>query len=124
MQRDDDVYAGHMLDMATKALAIAGGRSREAFDANEVLGLALLHLIQHVGEAASRTTPAYRAMHPEVAWEKIVGMRHRLVHDYLEVDWDVVWEVLTVHLSELVKKLESFVPSVDPDPDSPSTDPP
>jgi uncharacterized protein with HEPN domain len=66
MQRDDEDYAGDMLDMATKALAIAEGKSREEFDADEVLGLALLHLIQHVGEAASRTTPAYRAMHPPV----------------------------------------------------------
>ena len=75
-----------------------------------------------MGEAASRTTPAYRAMHPEVAWEKIVGMRHRLVHHDLEVDWDVVWEVLTIHLGELVKKLELFVPAAEPDPDSPSSD--
>ena len=122
MQRDDEDYAGDMLDMATKALAIAEGKSREEFDADEVLGLALLHLIQHVGEAASRTTPAYRAMHNEVAWERIVGMRHRLVHDYLEVDWDVVWEVLTIHLGELVKKLERFDPPVEPDRDSRSTD--
>lgn len=52
MQHDDRVYLRHMLDMSRKALALAMGKSPEAFEEDEVLRLALRQLLQIVGEAA------------------------------------------------------------------------
>ncbi len=92
MTKDDDVYVGHMLDTARKAAEKVRGLTREAYDADENLRLALAHLIQTIGEAARRVSPAYRDAHPEIPWAKIVGMRHRVVHDYLSVDYDLVWD--------------------------------
>ncbi|MEK7668015.1 MAG: HepT-like ribonuclease domain-containing protein [Gemmatimonadota bacterium] len=114
MQRDDGVFAGHMLDSAAKALGLVGGRTRAEFDADETLQLACLQLIQRVGEAARHTSEAFRAQHPEVEWDRIIGMRHRVVHDYFEVNWDIVWDVLAVHLSDLVERLQRFVPPAEP----------
>jgi len=116
MQRDDDVFAGHMLDAAAKAIELSAGHSRAAFDADETLQLACVLLLQRIGEAARRTSAAYRDRHPEVAWAPIIGMRHRLVHDYFEVNWDVVWDTLSVHLPELLAQLQAFVPPADPFP--------
>ena len=55
MQRDDDVYLGHMDDLARKVMVRTEGLTRSAFDADENLRLALTHLLQTIGEAASRT---------------------------------------------------------------------
>jgi uncharacterized protein with HEPN domain len=52
MSPRDLVYVGHMLDMARKAVIKTQGLSREAYDADENLRLALIHLIQVIGEAA------------------------------------------------------------------------
>jgi len=52
MPKDDMVYAGHMLDMARKALKLVKGKDRGAYDRDEPLRLALAHLIQVIGEAA------------------------------------------------------------------------
>lgn len=58
--KDDLVYAGHMLEMSRKALAMIEGKDRTAFDQDEVLRLALAHLVQIIGEAARRLSPEAR----------------------------------------------------------------
>lgn len=56
MSPRDVVYVGHMLDMARKAVSKTQGLSREAYDADENLRLALIHLVQVIGEAARRVS--------------------------------------------------------------------
>jgi uncharacterized protein with HEPN domain len=110
MQHDDLVYVGHMLDTAMTARQLVTGRTRHAFDQDEVLRLALTHLIQVLGEAAGRVSVEYRGRHPEVPWPQIIGMRHRVVHDYLHVNQDVVWEVVSRDLPGLITVLSRIVP--------------
>ena len=109
MQKDDLVFVGHMLDTARKALDLVRGKSREDFDRDEVLDLALTHLLQVIGEAARRVSTGFVEQHPEIAWRAIVGMRHRVVHDYLHVDEDVVWDVVTGDLEPLVAGLSKLL---------------
>jgi uncharacterized protein with HEPN domain len=52
----------------------------------------------------------FTVTHPEVPWENIIGMRHKVVHDYLGVDEDIVWQVVTGDLPKLVEPLEPLVP--------------
>ena len=91
----DLVYAGHMLDMARKAVGKTEGLTREGYDADENLRLALTHLVQVIGEAARRVSADFTNGHPEIPWADIIGMRHKVVHDYLGVDEDIVWQVVT-----------------------------
>ena len=72
----------------------------------ENLRLALIHLIQVIGEAARQVSREFSDGHPEVPWADIVGMRHKVVHDYLGVDEDIVWQVVTQDLPTLVAALE------------------
>jgi uncharacterized protein with HEPN domain len=110
MQKDDLVYAGHMLDLARKAAGKVVGKTRAEYDQDENLRLALAHLIQTLGEAARRVSPAFQQAHPEIPWKGIVGMRHKVVHDYLHVDFDIVWAVVTADLPPLIADLEKVVP--------------
>jgi uncharacterized protein with HEPN domain len=110
MLKDDLVYVGHMLDTARKAERRVAGKTRADFDADEDLRIVLTHLIQTIGEAARRVSEETRARHPEVPWSAIVGMRHRIVHDYIDVDEDIVWEVASNRLRPLVDLLVRIVP--------------
>jgi len=47
---------------------------------------------------------------PEIPWTEIIGMRHKVVHDYLGIDEDIVWQVVTADLPTLVAALEPIVP--------------
>jgi len=112
MHRDDLVYAGHMLDMGRKASGKVQGLPRADYDTDENLRMTLAHLIQVIGEAARHVSPDFRQAHPEIPWDAIIGMRHKVVHDYLHVDYDIVWDVVTVDLPPLLAALERLVPAV------------
>ena len=114
MSPRDLVYVGHMLDMAKKVVGKAAGLSRDAYDADENLRLALIHLIQVIGEAGRQVSKEFSDSHPEISWAEIVGMRHKVVHDYLSVDEDIVWQVVTGDVPKLVAALEPLVPPVPP----------
>jgi len=115
-KRDEQVYLGHMLDTARKAVAKLRGKSRAEFDADENLRLSLTHLIQIIGEAARQVSPQCAADHPEIPWRGIIGMRHRVVHDYLHVEFEVVWNVVRSDLPPLIAALEQIVPPEPPEP--------
>ncbi len=110
MQRGSSVFAGHMLDAAREALELSAGKTREEFDSDRTLRLAITHLLQIVGEAARRTPVGFRKVHPEIPWKDIMGMRHKVVHDYMLVDEDVIWDTVTRELAPLVEALQGIVP--------------
>lgn len=109
MSPRDLVYVGHMLDMARKAVDKTTGLPRETYDADENLRLALTHLVQVIGEAARHVSREFTLAHPEIAWSEIVGMRHKVVHDYLGIDEDIVWQVVSGDLQKLVSALEPLM---------------
>jgi uncharacterized protein with HEPN domain len=108
MPTDDRLYLRHMRDPAAKALALVGDKARAEFDADEVLRLALIYLIQIIGEAASQVSQETKETHPNIPWHSIVGMRHRVVHGYFAVDEDLVWKTLTTELEPLLRALEQI----------------
>ena len=111
MNKDDSFYLGHMLDQSVKVVSKVNGKTRDDFDADENLRLALAPLVQTIGEAARHVSDTTKEANPEVPWRNIMGMRHRIVHDYMNVDEDLLWTVATVHLPSLIDLLAALVPS-------------
>jgi uncharacterized protein with HEPN domain len=109
MDRDDAIRLHHMLDAAREAIEFATGRSRSELDHNRMLELALLKDIEIVGEAAYQVSARTRTQLAGVPWDDIIGMRHRLVHAYFEVNLDILWRTVESDLPELVKTLESLL---------------
>lgn len=110
MSNSDALYLEHMLGNARKIAARTVGLTRQRYDADEDLQIVFTHLVQVIGEAASRVSADMRQAHPEVPWQKIIGMRYRLVHDYLHVDLDILWTVVTERIPELITLLEPLAP--------------
>lgn len=82
-----------------------------AYDQDETLRLALTHLVQTVGEAARRVSREFCDAHPQVPWQAVIGMRHKVVHDYMNVDEDILWDTVINELPPLAEELEKMLPS-------------
>ena len=100
----------HMLDYAQEAITLIRGKSRADLDADRLLNLALVRLIEMIGEAASHVPSDERAWYPGLPWAQIVGMRNRLIHGYDFVDFDILWQTVVEDLPELVAALKRIVP--------------
>ena len=85
------------------------GRRREDLDADRMLNLALVRLLEVVGEAAGRVDAGERSRYPRVAWTEIIGMRNRLIHGYDQVDFDLLWQIVTKDLPPLVAEIDSIL---------------
>ena len=108
-RHDPMVRVRHMLDHAREAVEMVRGKTRADLDANRQLNLALVRLVEVIGEAAARIPDDFRARYPQVPWRQIVGMRHRMIHDYDVIDFDILWAVLRQDLPPLIEQLEAIV---------------
>ena len=113
MLKDDEIRLRHMLDAAREALSFADGRTRDDLDHDRMLVLSLVKAIEIVGEAAYRMTPPGREEMPFLPWGDIIGMRHRLVHAYFDINLDVLWQTVQEDLPGVVSRLKPLIPPED-----------
>jgi uncharacterized protein with HEPN domain len=110
-KRDPLVFYRHMLDHAREAMALVQGKTRADLDTDRLLNLALVRLLEIIGEAANRIPEEEQARHTEIPWPQIVSLRNRLIHGYDSVDFDILWQIVTEDLPPLVISLETIVSS-------------
>ncbi len=110
MRRDDASFLLDMLVAARDAVAFAEGLSYSQFATDRRSQLAILKSVEIVGEAAACLGAETRESHPGIPWREIVGMRHRLVHAYFDIDLRLVWDTVRNDLPVLIAKLEPLIP--------------
>jgi uncharacterized protein with HEPN domain len=107
---EDVIRLRHMLDAAEKVIEFTQACQRIDLDQDEKLALAVVRLIEIIGEAARHVTETTQNQFPEVPWRQIVGTRDRLIHGYFDVDLDIVWSIITTDLPPLIDLLHKIVP--------------
>jgi uncharacterized protein with HEPN domain len=106
--KDDRLYLHHMLERCVRITRfIVPGRG--AFMESEELQDAVIRNVEVIGEAAKRVSPEARGRLASLDWKAICGMRAVLIHDYIGVDLDEVWNVASTRIPELQAALEQFL---------------
>ncbi len=90
-QHNDMIRLQHMLDHAKEAVALISGKDRAELQHDRVLELALIRLVEIVGEASAKVSSVAQKEYSSIPWPQVVGMRNRLIHGYDSVDLDVLW---------------------------------
>jgi len=106
MRKDDEIRIKHMLDASNEAILFAKGRTRQDLDDDRMLVLALIKSIEIMGEAACQISETTRMQTPDIPWEDIIGMRHRLVHAYFDINLDILWHTVQDDILSLIALLE------------------
>ncbi len=106
---DDNVRLVAMGVYATKAIEILGTAGQDELEQNEIMQFALIKLVEIVGEAANCVSEQTRRRYSEIPWTDVIGMRHRLVHDYEAIDLSMVRATIVDDLPALIENLRAIV---------------
>ncbi len=68
-----------------------------------------------IGEAARRISEELKQEHPEIPWRKIIAQRNVLIHEYDDIDYREIWQVVTFHLPRLIDQIRPLIPPLPPD---------
>lgn len=109
MQRDLQ-FLLDMLQSAELILAYTAQSSKAEFIANIQLQDSVIRRLLVIAEAARRISEATRQSLPDVPWQEINGMRNRLVHEYDDVNLNIVWDVVQFEIPILIQELKSQFP--------------
>lgn len=112
MRKDNEVRLRHMLDAATEAIHFATGRIRSDLENDRMLVLSLIKDIEIIGEAAYQVSSDVRDRYEGIPWEDIIGMRHRLVHAYFDINLDILWKTVQEDLPPLVEILAVVIDEI------------
>ena len=108
-RRSDRGGLTDMRDAAREAIRTFSEATADALDHDRNLNLALLHLLQVVGEAATRVSSHTREACPEIPWKTIIGMRNRIVHAYDQVVKEIVHDTVASDLPSLADQLDAIL---------------
>jgi uncharacterized protein with HEPN domain len=106
--KDDRLYLIHISECIGRIQEyVCGGR--EAFMASTLIQDAVVRNLQTLAESSQRLSEGHKTKHPEVDWRGIGGFRNVLVHDYLGIDVERVWDVVEKDLPDLKAKVASIL---------------
>jgi len=94
---DDLTRLKHIRDSAKEALSFVKSRTREDLDDERMLSLALVRLVEIMGEAANHISEPCQSKYLKIPWRQIIGMRNRMIHAYFDVDLDGVTSISSNH---------------------------
>ena len=106
MSRDPNPFLRAMLEAAAKVISYTNGLNQSEFVANSIIYDAVLRNLEIIGEAASRLSSEAQDLFPHLPFRSMRGMRNIIVHDYGEVDLELVWKTVTADLPPLVETLD------------------
>jgi uncharacterized protein with HEPN domain len=104
-----------MLERIGRIERSVAGMDHESFLRSDTAIDAVIRNLTVIGEAANRLPQEFKDRHVDVPWHRIVGLRHRVVHDYFDVDLDLVWAIVETELSQLAAQLSDIQTSADND---------
>ena len=108
-RRDPMVAVQQMRDHGKEAMELAEGRRRADLDLDRMFELAMVRLLEVLGEAARRVPDEFRARYPHVPWRQTTDLRNVLIHEYDTVDFDALWRIVQEHLPPLVPQLQAII---------------
>ncbi len=108
-KRDPFLRFRHMLDYAKEAIDMASGHPPAQLEKNRQLSLALIHLVELIGEAASQVPREIQIQYTQIPWPKIISTRNRLIHGYDDVDYEILFETIKTDLPPLIEEIEKIL---------------
>ncbi|MFQ6035349.1 MAG: DUF86 domain-containing protein [Sedimentisphaerales bacterium] len=90
-----------MLESIDRIEQYTEGMSFDAFSSDRKSIDAVVRNLEIIGEAANRLPDDFKQRHSSVEWHKVVGLRHRIIHEYFGIDLQIIWQIIHADLPTL-----------------------
>jgi len=104
-----------MLQAAERIQEFLKNRTFDNFMTDNMLRAAVERNLEIVGEAARRLSEEFKQEHPEIPWRQIIAQRNVLIHEYNDIDYKEIWQVVSFHLPRLIEQIRPLIPPLPPE---------
>lgn len=108
-QHDPRIYLTHIVESIELVESYVAKADLVSFSEDQEKQDAVVRRIEIMGEAVKNLPADLRVAHPDVPWTQIAGMRDKVIHDYMGVDYELVWTVATELLSPLKDQVQRIL---------------
>ncbi len=106
MSKTDHVYLMHIQKSIDQILDYSANVTEPEFYESQLIKDAVVRNFEIIGEAAKNISNKTKSKYPNIAWKNMAGMRDKLIHDYIAVDYAIVWTTIQEILPDLKGKIE------------------
>lgn len=108
-ERDSNLLIEDILECIEKIERYITGLNFEEFSKDEKTIDAVVRNFEIIGEAANKIDESIKNDNKDIEWRKMIGLRNRVVHDYLGVDLEIIWFIISNELQRLKEKLSGII---------------
>lgn len=109
MEKDNQIFLGHIMDCIDKIEKYVAEMSEQDFGENFLVIDAVVRNLEIIGEASKNISQDFKDMTLYIPWKKITGMRDNLIHEYFGVDKAEVWKTIKEDIPELKKEIKMLI---------------
>ncbi len=106
--KDDLVYIEHIQSSIKRIRSYIIGLNQDSFLENHMVQDAIVRQLEIIGEATKKISQDFRNKHQDIPWKDMAAMRDKLIHDYIEVDFKMVWNTATIDIPNLERLMEGL----------------
>lgn len=109
MSKDPEEYLRHILDECSYIFSVSENLLFEDFVEDETLKRAVVRSLEIIGEATKKIPADFKEKRNSIQWKNMAGMRDRLIHDYMGVNYTIVWDVMKNKIPDMRKQISKFL---------------
>jgi len=109
MSKEPIEFLRHIADECTYLLSVSKDLSKDDFLCNETLKRAVVRSLEIIGEATKKIPADFKVKWNSIQWKNMAGMRDRLIHDYIGVNYAIVWDVFQNKIPELHEQIQDVI---------------
>jgi len=110
MSKEPIEYLKHIRDESLYILSVINDNlTKEDFLQNETLKRAVVRSLEIIGEATKKIPADFKVKWSSIKWKNMAGMRDRLIHDYMGINYSIVWDVIKNKIPELYEQIVDVI---------------
>ncbi len=109
MSKDPEEFLRHILDECSYIISVSENLLFDDFVEDQTLKRAVVRSLEIIGEATKKIPADFKAKWNTIQWKNMAGMRDRLIHDYMGVNYNIVWDVVKNKIPQMHEEISSFL---------------